>query len=328
MSDELDLSQVPDSEFELTERELIIAQGGDPDSEEYQNEEASEDIEESNISEDSGEIEGSTEAETQEETQVDDGDWITEEVIEIADAYGIDDDEIVGFDDENAFYNAVTMIKKRLPDEGEEEEHIEEEGDGNEFLEKVESLREAGYEDDVLDLFREQYEMTSKEREANKHLTDEIASIQQNRQEEALAGQAMEFHNLVDNLDEDRYGRSFVNGQYVDLSKEHDGHREKLWDAMDTITSGIHRKAERDGVEPQYPSNNELAHEAELLAFADSIREEEQKNISQRIQQQSRKRRPVGSSSRRQAPTKSVSNEAEDIANDPRLVEFWEKAHR
>ena len=47
MSDELDLSQVPDSEFELTEREFIIAQGGDPDSEEYQNEETSENTEES-----------------------------------------------------------------------------------------------------------------------------------------------------------------------------------------------------------------------------------------------------------------------------------------
>ena len=70
MADELDLSQVPDSEFELTERELIIAQGGDPDSEEYQNEEASENTEESDYSEDSGEVEGSTE----DETQADDGD--------------------------------------------------------------------------------------------------------------------------------------------------------------------------------------------------------------------------------------------------------------
>lgn len=317
------------SEFELTERELIIAQGGDPDSEEYQDEEVSEDIEEPDHSEDSEEVEGSTEDEDQEEVEVGD-DWITESTIKVADAYGVSDDELVEFKDEESFLSAVSLLDGRAEDadETDESEEPEEDISNEDFLDRIEQLREAGYEDDVLDLFREQHETTSKEREANKNLRDEIASIKERQEGEALATQAMEFHNLVDDLDEERFGLSYSDGKYQDISKEHDSNREKLWNAMDTITSGIYRRAERDGQEPELPSDKVLAHRAMMLAFGDEIKEDETKKISRRIQTQSKRRRPVGSAARKEAPVASADKDSEDIANDPRLVEFWEKSQQ
>jgi hypothetical protein len=310
---------------ELTEREKIIASGGDPD--ESQHEDESPEVAES-------------EPASEPVSSGDEDPWITDEIRQVAASYGMGDEHLNNLGSEMAFQQAAQVIDSTFanaatdPNFGQQPkaEDSEESGDdpdsetkdqplGN-FDQKIEGLRESGYEDDVLDILKGEHE-------ANEQLKNELASIQLNQQQEAMANHAIDFHDLVDKLDPDLFGVSFEDGDYKALTQEQDDNRRKLWTGMDTIAAGIYQTAARDGVEPQVPEDSVLAERAKMMIFSGEVRDQERQKISRRVQQQSKRRRPVGSASRNEPVAASPSDQqSTEIANHPKLVEFWDKANQ
>lgn len=308
---------------ELTEREKIIASGGDPD----------EPQDEPQYESESPEV-AETEPASEPVSSSSEDSWITDEIRNVASSYGMGDDHLNNLGSELAFRQAAQVIdgtfanaaqdpdfgkqtKKEIPEDPEDSGDLP----ASDFDAKIEGLRESGYEDEVLDILRGEHS-------ANEYLKNELAEIQVRHEEEAMANHAIDFHDLVDKMDPDLFGVSFQDGEYQELSQDQDDNRRKLWTGMDTIAAGIYQTAARDGVQPQVPEDNVLAERAKMMLFSEQVQSQERKKISRQVQQQSKRRRPVGSASRNEPVAAAPDQQSTEIANHPKLVEFWNKAQQ
>ena len=308
---------------ELTEREKIIASGGDPDEPQYESE--------------SPEVD---EAETASEpvSSSSEDSWITDEIRNVAASYGMGDEHLGNLGSELAFRQAAQVIDGTFANAAQNPGFAEQPNDepaadpaadptdspdplSDDFDQKIATLREAGYEDDVLDILKSEHS-------SSEYLKNELAQIQVRHEEEAMANHAIDFHDLVDKMDPELFGISFKDGDFQDLTQDQDDNRRKLWTGMDTIAAGIYQTAARDGVQPQVPEDNVLAERAKMMLFSGQVQSQERKKISRQVQQQSKRRRPVGSASRNEPVAANPDQQSAEIANHPKLVEFWNKAQQ
>lgn len=168
----------------------------------------------------------------------------------------------------------------------------------------IEALKTVGYDDLTVQMAQAQNDTFAQLQQANERAerAEKAATqVQQYAQQEQAKQQATAFHQAVDSLDEKRFGRSMDQaGRSLPPNPTMDGNRKKLYDAALLINSGIAAQAQQRGETPQYPSLPVLLKRAEALAFADDIRTEERQKVTAAVTAQSNRRRPVGSHKRTQ----------------------------
>lgn len=342
--------------FELTEREIAIAAGEDPDAFDPVQDEQETDTEvgdgegtPSQEGEIDKEVEGkdppeptAKEGETPGGTDASTGSWVNDDVLLYARSYGLDEKDLATFADADEFKRATAIIDRNLA-----KQHKD--GDGERAttttppaatkpaetpaakpnVEELdldpEKFREAGFDDETIQIVT----YARKMREELDALKPQIEKISQSAAEEQQRQYINSFHDVTDTLDESRYGRSLDDqGNPVQLKPEQRENRRKLYEAAATLAAGMESRQRAAGEEPRIPPMSVLLRRAENVAFADAIRKQERETITKQVAAQSRRRRPVAGS----RPTKPVAsgNQPEgdpvlEVANHPDVIRAWQK---
>lgn len=193
----------------------------------------------------------------------------------------------------------------------------------------IEDLKKQNYDDFTIKMASEQNEIYAQLQKANERAEKAetgTAQIQQRFQQDAQRQEAAMFHQAADTLDETRFGRVAA------MNPAADGNRKKLYEAALLINSGIKAQAEQQGVQPVFPTLPVLLKRAEALAFADEIRADERKRAQDELAAQSRRRRPVGThkATRPVAPAKKAAETQDDMVGrilaDPANARFFKDA--
>lgn len=325
----------------LTDREIAIASGQDPDEVEKPEEKAEEVVE----AVDEKETAPGTDAENGEgtealETSPEKADeapavagkieaaWITAEVEREAESYSLSKDDLLDLGDEDSYKRIKKVLDKQYHEAGqkalqappqkpaekaEEAKPVAKAGKDGKY--DIEKLKAEGYDENILSLFA--------------HVNEQADTIKaQNEANERFAYQAHvnEFHAATDGIDNDLFGKSFQDGKPTKLAKSHDDNRRKLYEAAETIVAGIFTKAQAAGIEPKVPPMPVLLLRARDLAFGDVIRERAAKQRVQKIAAQSTQRRPAGRPTRTKPTTAVEKDPVKLIANNPDIVRFFQEA--
>ena len=295
---------------ELTDREIAIAQGRDPEAVDEPEEEAEEEA-------DDTEVDGKDAA----DSSSTDSEWIDDSVKELAGSYGIDDDSLKSFRDAKDFQKFATILEKTLgaapaKTETKEESKPEpkEEAKAGDELD-VKFFEEEGYDEHTLKLVKS----VAQGQEVIKGLVDRISQLESRLQE---ADKKVETDVL--NRDIDELGGRF--GKSDSLTSGQQKAREKLVDSISLVKASMEKRGEK-------ATSAVVLRRAELLAFGEEILAEEtakqKEALSQSVRKQSAKRRSVGRNTKPPARAERPG-EARDpvkaIANDPALVAFWNDA--
>ena len=318
----------------LSEREMAIAKGEDPDQpvEELQEEEDSEEVQEpvSESTEDSPE-ESSQEIEQEEEAPV--------EVFSLGDKklaarYGLSEEDIQKFGSPEALHHALDMLDRRgsaeqaddsadsleSPDEDSAEDAAakSESGTLSELLgfEKLDVSKyensDEPYDQETLDLVKH----VRKTEDMLERITGMIVQQETNKNAEV-------FHDVLDKYP-DVYGNSIQDGVAVELDKSFEEARQAVRDQAETIYAGI---VSRKG---EVPPLNQLIEQAIMAVHGKQISSPatSKPDKSEKLKKQSSKRRSPGSSSassRRQAEEIDPTS-AGSIAKHPDIEAFFRKA--
>lgn len=314
-------------ELELTERELAIAAGADPDRIEQvetppiaPNEQAEvaagiaptatapAETEEAKIGATSGSkdaapvtpVSGAHDA---------NHDWINQEAKDYAASYGLTEDELKSYGSLSELRRAGAIFDKHLTKKPEAALPLGQQPvipapvvpakPVDEYVpHDLEALKTAGYDDLTLKMAADQnkaYEQLKQANERAERAEKSAGESQKYYQQEEAKRQAQVFHQSVDTLEESRFGRtSDKNGRPLQVTPIHDVNRQKLHQAALLIVDGISAQATRSGQQAQYPTLPVLLQRAEALAFADEIREGERAKVKAEVAAQTKKRRPVG----------------------------------
>lgn len=334
------------TEIKLTDREIAIAKGEDPDApvveavetpqEAEQTVEKDEAVEQDAHGKDADDK--GTDAQPQPETDSA-SDWVNDEVVELAQSYGLTAEELRQFASPEEFRRAGVLFDKQLTKPAKTEEaapaNPETKADAEVDFD-IAKLKEEGYDDTTLKIA--ETAKTAKERTAalEKQLS-EIATKQKEyvaRYQEQLTQQRMDmFHREVDDLNQDLFGkRRDADGKFIKLDPKLDKNRERLMEAADVIYEGMVNHAKRLGRPLENVNPKVILKRAMNMAFAEEMAAAEKAKLTAQMEAQSKKRRSVGVANRtapREAAPKvptSLSEQARLIANDPKLVAFWNKA--
>lgn len=298
---------------ELSEREIAIAQGMDPD---LTPTEPAQEPEE----EEAGTAEVGQDAEVADEQP--DGDkevatWYGDDDLELAGTYGLSADDLEVFASKDEFAKVTRLLDKaqtwkqaKEPDPEPETsaENLTNSEEQDDFALDPDKYVEAGYDDETVNLVR-----------YTKRLHDELSEVrsrlaaqekeQQERQERDFIDA---FHNTVDSMDEELFGRS---AKMTDSANEN---RKKLFETAVEIHSTL-------AAQGRAPSLPVLLRRAEAVAFGEQILERERKNLKAELAEQSRRRRRVAGATRpRGAPAPAAKGD-DDIVNHPEIVAAWER---
>lgn len=299
--------------LELTEREVAIAHGDDPDTV------GAEDAEEE------GDEADGTDAEVKEDAASGDGkeapgsDWIDDDAKALAESYGIDDEALGSFADAADFKRFAAIYEKHLSAEPEQaadkvdkkaakapidEESADEDGLDPKWFE------ENGYDEQTVNIVKAVVKMQG--------MAARIEQLEQRIAEEGSRRDREAFDREVDALG-GRYGASDK------LTKAQKVARNKLADAVEVVSQTLAKRGEK-------ASRSVVLKRAELVAFGDEIlaeeREKQKEALSQSVKKQSAKRRSVGRNTKPPARGErpGEASSAKAIANLPELVAAFEAA--
>lgn len=335
--------------IELTEREIAIAQGEDPD-----------EIQHIPEQEQDAPVEGGMEAAAavQEEAPAsdedsaggsapdegEDGSWQTDSLKELAKSYGMSEDVLKQYGSAEELSRAFRLADAQIiglgrvsneqpaqpgqaqPPSGEPPAEVPAlvELDPQKFIDE-------GYDENTVELVKGFVQ----QRETIKRLEATANQFSQFQQDMGVAQNALQrsqalndFHDKADAMDEERFGRSLdADGKVAALSQEHEDRRRILWQKADEIKNGIVRQAQLQGVPPQIPSTQVLLHRAEQQAFSEDIRKQDRATYQQKLKAQSNTRRPSGSSKpTAAAAVAQYGDESERLSNLPEIIAAFEKA--
>lgn len=315
--------------LELTEREIAILQGNDPDAigaPAALDDEKSEDNVEAKEGEGADEEEGKEAdkgakdgaASKSKKSKVESKKDEDEEEV---DSEEEEDDE----EDEKPEPRAKKAAKKAKKSEESEEEDDELEIDPAEY-------EAEGYDEKTMKLVKHAKKLEEKLRNMEASVA-EVQRIEAARQHQRHLD---DFHDALDTLPKTLVGRSTDDsGDPIKLTGKAAENREAIWDkAKELFNAQVKKalkKAEKDGTDPEVPDLRKVAKEAAQVVLGDQLRDAYRKQVRQELVDQSKRRRPVaGTSARREfVPNGQRYQEVDPvkaIANDPRLVKFWEKA--
>lgn len=300
--------------FEFTEREKAIARGDDPDAVGQETENENEEVEE----------EPETEVQAGEDPQEEEGKeaWVTDDLKALAGSYGWTEDQVKGFGSREGFLNAAQAVDRQLTAPPKPDEEEEEKPPGRKDLD-LDAFKEAGFDERSLELVEYARGLRA-ELDELRPVVENFTKQQAQQQEQQ---QAWTFHNSVDGMDEGRYGRLVQNGVVSQLAPEQDVARRKLFDAAETLRLGLTAKYEAEGREPEIPPLPVLLQRAEMLAFGEDIRKQEREQLRQKVEEQSKRRRPSPGRGKLSAPAQTKeSDPVKAIANHPDVVAYWNQA--
>lgn len=323
---------------ELTEREMAIARGEDPDGEPEETDEVDDAPQaKREPSEPDDEPEGEPEGKP----------WYRETDLQLARTYGLSEDDLKEFADEKEFAKATRLLHRVAGDQVSEprtpKDNIDEakktdgipEGLPREAFDEHGKIRpsyfkENDFDDETMVLVQslrdeqDRREQSIKEMEQLKHQTNwlmnEMVQERQRQQEQM-------FHTALDALNPGFYGQSLdESGRLVPLSDVHQDRRQKILEEVHAIGESITRQAEKQGIAPEYPTWEVMVRRAQNNIYAEEVAAEEKKQRRDKIAEQSRKRRPVGySTGRTKAGNAAVDpTDPSAIAAMPEIAKFFD----
>ena len=347
--------------MELTEREKQILSGNDPDNkvepvkaevdQEENPESAVRDDETSGgEAEDKGKDAPVADKDTKdEESEGTEDSWLDEETKALADSYDFSEDELKEFGSKAEFARATRLLDKRLAASLASKEEQEAEDDEDEAKEKAnkktdkkksKSSDAEDSDDDELNLedFADYDENTKKVVKVTKKLKDELKSLKEEHRKtkesytQAEAQRTADaFHDSADALEETIFGRSLdKDGEPLQLTAKQNQARQKLWETVQVIASGIVSVAQKQGKQPKLPDIKVLVKRAEALEFADELKAAELKKSGNKAKQASSARRNPNAV-KREVSNKSPSGGggfkdiAKEISSSPDVVKIWNR---
>ena len=284
------------AELELTERELAIAHGDDPDSTPPVE---PEEVEAEATEEPTAIEDASPPTEEPVEIAETPASWLTAEVKELGQSYGLSDDEISSFASQDEFDRAARLFDRNLVKQSKAPEPVvpapvkaeEKPAEVPATLDlDPEKYKEAGYDEDTVNLVR----FAKSQQEKLDQLNQQMETFRQSQVQERQHREIIAFHDAVDQLDSKRFGRSVdEKGRPVPLSKEADAERRRLFEAKAEIESALAAKARAAGEEPQFIPMSVLIQRAHKYGFSDEIEADRKEQLQKDLKAQSRRRRPV-----------------------------------
>lgn len=314
------------TEIKLTDREIAIAEGRDPETIETTDSAPEQDVQEDRV-------------EAEDAADVSSDDWIDSEAKELASSYGLSDEDLKAFNSADDLRKHTFLLDKQLYDEAaagkkvsEPEVKEEKQATGETATSEDDDLidpkkySDEGYDEETVKLATSLRRQQEKTREAMK-LLEELNGWRKSFEDD-LAQQEMvqvtnEFHRALDSIGDDRFGRAYdESGRIVDLNKDAHTHREKVWEAMKVLENGIYARAREKGVAPTVPPRDVLVQRAYQLAYPEAVKATKRQQTIETAKAQSAKRRPVGN----QGGTRTRPVEATDVdslANHPDISKWW-----
>lgn len=312
--------------MELTERELAIAEGKDPEVKDETP--ATEVVEESKVSGEQEAAQEEAQAEEPADEVTDDGSteappetWVDTDQELIGATYGLSREDLEQFSSKEDFARAVRLLDRVKPAKTEpaKEEPAKTEA---ELLDE-EKFKKAGYDEDTIEVIR-RYNALAKEQQELRSWREQVEA---RHAAEIQSREIASFHAMVDSMDESRYGRvTSKDGSYQDIKASQDENRRRLFDSAQRYISDLQARASRNGVEFKMPSPKAILEAAEAYEFRDELKTQ----TVQKIKEQSKTRRPVASSpppARRAALPKNPTTEelAHYYANAPEIKKLWDE---
>lgn len=312
--DDLALGSEEHEAMELTEREVAIATGDNPDSvgvEEEATEEAIEDAtEEADDTEVVEEEDGA--AEVEEGTEAPDTDsWVNDDIKALAETYGIGEDGLGTFGSASEFRKFASLMDKYSSGKPKEEAAQVEVPIADDDLDPK-KFADEGYDDNTVKIV----DTLVKSKATVSQLVERISKLEGMLEESSRQQETALLHRAIDDI-----GGRFGSGG--NLSDEQRAAREKLLESAEIVKQSLEKRGDK------VVNASVLLRRAELLAFGDEIIAEEtakaKEAFADKVKKQSAKRRPVGRNTK--PPARQSLGEADNpvkaIANSPELVEFW-----
>ena len=329
--------------LELTEREIQIAKGENPDAPEAQPEA---EVQSEVQPESTEQAHEALEQEAVEQEASHDGDdkgtearasWVDSEAEALGKSYGLDKSQIEGFSSKDDFLRAARMMDSNLVRKEEPkvekapESKAPEKSDtlSHDDLDKfIEEMKAEGYDEKSVRLaviakqaLDENKALNAKFSPLEKQLS-EMRSVYEKQVQDQRANQ---FNAEVDKLHPDLFGKSRdESGKFISMDKKHSDNRQKLYEAAETIVEGMVRRAEKTGQPLNIPAPDVVLKRAMNLAFGDDLLNLERSKFQNKAVQQSKTRRSVGTS-RPAITSRTEPGSAQDIANSPEIVAAWKK---
>ena len=259
--------------------------------------------------------------------------WINDEIRELAESYGLADEDLSEFESLAEFRRAAAWLDRELikpvterdtePDlsgtvKEEKESPPVQKADEDQLDLDLQHYINGEYDEGTLNLVKFAKRLRA-ESEALKaelgSLKPHIEQITQSQQDDMRNQVINAFHDLADDDDAELFGRSIQDGLVVDLPKAHRENRRLVYEAMDTLATGLVARGQ------SVPPIKVLYQRGKQLALADKLRSRESAGRREAIGTQSRKRRPVAGAARTSGP----SSEAKSLADDPRIKAAFER---
>lgn len=320
----------------LSEREILLAQGKNPDEHvEEVVEETVAETEETQASENEG-GEGETEVPGGKEAAP--TAWYNDTTKGLAAEYGLNEDDLKAFANGDDFQKTVAFLERQraslvkgLPEDKTQAETPEEIAELD-----VQAYKDAGFDEETIKVV-EAHNALSKQlrRQAEafggfEKQVEELRQIETARQHQSFCN---EFHAVCDTLEEGLVGRSVDKlGGFAPLSEAADANRRKLFDAyVQVYQEDIARaQAESNNGDLRLTPSRTLVEQAKAKALGNEIVAYERDRVQRDLQRQSKTRRPttgaspraVGGASKPSRPVDPVMS----LVNDPELIKFWNKS--
>lgn len=276
--------------------------------------------------------------ETDEENDVENEGWLTDDLKEYGKSYGLTDEELKSFDSEESLRRFGDLTDRRLSQQvtpgqspepvAESEDSSDEENEPIEYDRLLEQMEEENYDDISKLMVKRVRELESREQQR------EAASLQK-RAEESEMQQIREFDIALDNYDEALFGSSTSEGKAVRVGPAHERNRTAVYERMLGIEADLKAQAEAAGQEYNV-SQKVLVDRAVRSMFGDLESTEADSGKVDRLEKQSRRRRPTGANRGQNSgsapPARGTDAHGEDdvaaIAQSPKMRAFWEKTQR
>ena len=324
-TDEIEVQDDQDSsEIVLTDRELAIARGEDPDT----TEDAGDAAEEPTTPEvDDAEAE---EAPAPEPDSKDEGQPVHDEAsVSKAKSLGLTDDDLADFTTPAALRRHVELLERieslsAKPEENPEEAAPKDDGDEPEALPGLIELSEYTEGDDAWD--EKSANLVRHVRQAQERLVAMEQRLAQREQEANQREITSSFNDAVDLVGDERLGSSRdERGRFVELPKEEFELRQKIFAEADLIYGREAEAAAKSGKPAPTVNWKDLVTKAAAAVLPSEDKSPAEK--AKALKSQSARRRPVGSqaTSRARSIKDIDEDDPEAIANSPEVVRMWNR---
>lgn len=326
----------------LSEREIALARGEDPDK---KPEQVVEQIDPNPTTEQPQEAaeaqSGAEEHGSGKDAEVDLS-WVDEDTRALATSFGITDDDLKGVGGAEEFRRLTGILERTAPVRRQVEvpavvtpaqvsQEVPAEG-GKKKREKLDRKKyEAAWEDENSLAIVDAHNTLIDEIEA---MQGQFQSLQQFQAQQQVQRELDAFHDAVDAFNPERYGKTVdEKGRVGEISREHDDRRRQLFGAAMQVRQNIINQQTASGAkEVRLPPMSVVLKRADELAFGADNRAAERKRVHEEIRKQSQTRRPVGGRATK-TPAAAASTATggnrydpiQEVVNHPELVALWEK---